>query len=80
MGAFADNMKKLFVGADTSEQDALIARARDNERLAREKQFATLSTAVGEADAQSGKAQRAPRGRRLLLAATGEAGLPSTLG
>lgn len=67
-------------GSETGSQERQIAEARRREQIAADRQKSQLQQQEGEQDAQAGRAMRIPRGRRLLLAATGEAGLPSTLG
>jgi hypothetical protein len=80
MGKFVDGIKSLFSAPDTSAQDEQIKQARESERLALDKQRETAQGAEGEADLAAGAARRIPRGRRLLLAATGEGGVSGKLG
>lgn len=80
MSGFKQGISTLFNGVDTSEQDAAASRARDNQRVGIEKQRQDQTAAAAGTEAELGKVSRIPRGRRLLLAATGEQGLPSTLG
>lgn len=83
MGNFVKGIKALFTGPDTSANDALAADAakqREQQSLQLDKQSQDLQNQQAAQDATSGRAVRQPRGRRLLLASTGEAGLSSSLG
>lgn len=85
MAKFVDGIKSLFSGgADNSAQAAAIAgdnaKAREQQSIALDKQTQDLQVQGAEQDALAGRALRAPKGRRLLLAATGEQGVSSTLG
>lgn len=80
MTKFVDGIKSLFSGPDTSAQQKQIAEQRDAQAVALTRQQQTEQTNDAEASRQAGLASRQPRGRRLLLAATGESGVSSTLG
>jgi hypothetical protein len=79
MTEFVKGIKSLFTGPDTSAQDAAAAQQRENQQitLARQQQDAQAQAAVD--DQTLGKVARAPKGRRLLLAATGEQGVSTNL-
>lgn len=84
MTKFVDGIKSLFSGGpDTSEQTAKIeadnAKAREQQAISLDKQTESLQAKDTEQDQLAGRALRAPKGRRLLLAATGEQGLSSKL-
>lgn len=81
MNDFVNGIKSLFGGGqDTSNLDAEAAKQREQQAIATERQKQDLQNAQGTTDQQLGRATRVPRGRRLLLAATGEAGVSKTLG
>jgi hypothetical protein len=80
MAGFKQGISTLFNGVDTSAQEAQATRAKETQRLTLERQRQDLQNSEAEGAVQTGKATRLPRGRRLLLAATGEEGLPGTLG
>lgn len=80
MANFAKGIKTLFTGADTSAQDAEVERQRQQQTVALDRQLQEEQTAEARTDTQLGAAGKLPRGRRLLLAATGDRGLSSTLG
>ena len=75
-GAAANKMMAPGTGA----QEAEIARQREAQQIALSRQQGELQNQEAETDLAAGKVAKVPRGRRLLLAATGEAGLPKTLG
>lgn len=85
MTKFVDGIKSLFSGgSDNSAQAATIAadnaKSREQQGIALDKQTESLQAKSNEEDQLAGRALRAPKGRRLLLAATGEQGVSSTLG
>lgn len=83
MTKFVQGVKSLFSGPDTSaqeQQNAQAASAREAQNLALQKQQETLQNQDATQQEQLGRVTRAPRGRRLLLAATGEQGVSTTLG
>ena len=80
MSSFVNGVKSLFTGPDTFAQEKQAAQARDDQRIALSRQQQTQQQQAAKADEQAGLAGRAPRGRRLLQAATGDAGVTSTLG
>lgn len=73
-------MKSLFSGVDTSAADEAAKRARQDQSIQLDRQRQDAQNAEAAADDNLGKAARAPKGRRLLLAATGEQGVSSNLG
>jgi hypothetical protein len=87
MSKFVQGVKSLFTGVPDADNSEEIARQEENLKKQREQQTLTLENQKqnlqqqeGEQTTAAGRASRVPRGRRLLLAATGEAGLPSKLG
>jgi hypothetical protein len=80
--AFVGPIGSLFGlgGSEGGSQEAELARQREQQRIELERQRGEAQRKEQETDLQAGRAMRIPRGRRLLLAATGEAGLPGTLG
>lgn len=82
MTKFVDGIKSLFSGPDNSQSDAIAAenaKSREAQAISLDKQTETLQAKDLEQDQLAGRALRAPKGRRLLLAATGEQGLSSKL-
>lgn len=79
MAKFVDGIKSLFTGPDTSKADAQAAQARQDSLIAMDRQKQELQAQQATANEQLGKTTRAPKGRRLLLAATGEQGVSSSL-
>jgi hypothetical protein len=85
MSKFVDGIKSLFSG-DSSQnkanQDLLLQNQQQQEQqaIALDKQTQDLQAKNDEEDQLAGRALRAPKGRRLLLAATGENGVSNTLG
>jgi hypothetical protein len=80
MSKFVDGISSLFSGPDTSAADAAAAKAKQDQQIALSRSQQETQNAAATADDNLGKAGRAPKGRRLLLAATGEGGVSSTLG
>lgn len=80
MGQFVKGLGALFNGPDTSAQEGEIKRARQSEQIALDRQRQEVQAQAATDDQQLGRVARAPRGRRLLMAATGEGGLSSKLG
>lgn len=80
MSAFVDGIKSLFAGPDTSAQKAEIAQQKEQTDISLARQQQTQQVAAAEQDKQAGLISRQPRGRRLLQAATGDAGVQTTLG
>jgi hypothetical protein len=87
MSSTVENLKALFTGKETgavrtqrelSEKQA--AEARQQQEAALNHQQQQLQVEQAMRDEQVGAASRLPRGRRLLLAATGERGVQRTLG
>lgn len=82
MAKFVDGIKSLFTGPDNSQAEAIArenAKAREQQVISLDKQTETLQQQGAEQDQLAGRALRAPKGRRLLLAATGEQGLSDKL-
>lgn len=80
MTQFVTGIKSLFTGPDTSAQDKAAKQSKDDAAIALDRQRQTEQQQAAIADQQSGLASRTPRGRRLLIASTGDAGVSSTLG
>lgn len=80
MTAFVNGVKTLFSGPDTSAQQQQIQQSKDAQSIALSRQQQDQQNAAALQDQQAGAAARAPRGRRLLQAATGDAGVATTLG
>jgi hypothetical protein len=83
MSQFVQGIKSLFTGPDTSAQDAQITKAKEDQTTALARQQQQEQNADAAQSEQLGLTGRQPRGRRLLLAATGESGVaakPATLG
>lgn len=80
MNAFVQGVKTLFTGPDTSAQDKQIEQAKQDQKLSLARQQQTEQQQAAAADQQAGLASRTPRGRRLLQASTGDAGVSSSLG
>ncbi|OKO68300.1 hypothetical protein AC629_42200 [Bradyrhizobium sp. NAS80.1] len=80
MNAFVQGVKTLFTGPDTSAQDKAAAEAKQEQQISLARQKQTEQQQAALADQQAGAAGRTPRGRRLLIASTGDAGVSSTLG
>ncbi|KIZ47388.1 MULTISPECIES: hypothetical protein [Rhodopseudomonas] len=76
MNAFVKGVQSLFSGPDTSAAK----KQSEEQSLVLAKQAETLQNQDQEQQSQLAKVTRVPRGRRLLLAATGEQGVSSTLG
>jgi transposase len=75
MGQFVQGIKTLFSGPDTSAEAAQIAAAKQDQTTALARQQQQEQNADQVASTQAGLVSRQPRGRRLLLAATGESGV-----
>ena len=80
MSKFVDGIGSLFKGADTSAADRQIAQQREDQQIALNKQTQDLQNQNSQQDKNLAGVIRQPKGRRLLLAATGERGVSSTLG
>jgi hypothetical protein len=80
MSQFVNGIKSLFTGPDTSAQDKQIAQQKEAQSISLSRQQQTEQNSDQEQSVQAGLASRQPRGRRLLLAATGEQGVNTTLG
>jgi hypothetical protein len=87
MAKFAEGLKTLFTGqpaGDNADQIAAqneqIAKQRETQSISLANQKQQLQQQEGEADKGVARASRTPRGRRLLLASTGETGLSNKLG
>lgn len=80
MNAFVKGVQTLFTGPDTSQQEAAAKRQREQQGISLDAQQQALQNQDSIENAQVAKATRVPKGRRLLLAATGESGVSSTLG
>lgn len=87
MSSTVKNLKALFTGEETdavkrqrelSEKQADEAKTQQTAALNRQQQQLQVEEAMR--DEQAGAAGRLPRGRRLLLAATGERGVSNKLG
>lgn len=79
MSKFVEGIQSLFSGPDTKNQDAIAAKARQDQQIALDRQRQETQNQQATEDQNLGKVARAPRGRRLLLAATGEQGVSSNL-
>lgn len=79
MSKFVEGIQSLFSGPDTRKQDADAAKARQDQQIALDRQRQETQNQQATEDQNLGKVARAPRGRRLLLAATGEQGVSSNL-
>lgn len=76
MNAVVEGVKSLFAAPklpDTKAQDQAASVA-----IARQQQ--ELQAQQAQRDSEIARARKAPKGRRLLLAATGETGISNTLG
>lgn len=80
MSPFVSGIKSLFMGPDTSAQQAQIDKAKQDQLISLDRQRQQEQQQAALADQQAGAAGRTPRGRRLLMASTGDAGVSSTLG
>lgn len=87
MTQFVQGVKSLFTGkADGGQEEAMraqqetVAKQREQQQLQLETQKQGLQQQEAITEGQSARTSRAPRGRRLLLASTGESGLQSKLG
>lgn len=80
MSKFVEGIQSLFSGPDTSKQEAAAAKAREDQQIALDRQKQEVQNQQATEDQNLGKVARAPRGRRLLMAATGEQGVSSNLG
>lgn len=80
MSKFVEGIQSLFSGPDTRKQEADAAKARDDQRIALDRQKQEVQNQQATEDQNLGKVARAPRGRRLLMAATGEQGVSGNLG
>lgn len=87
MTQFVQGIKSLFTGqpsadnsAQIAQQNQQIAQQREQQNLQVEAQKQNLQQQESQQSGAAAAAGRVPRGRRLLLAATGETGLPSKLG
>ncbi|WP_398468540.1 hypothetical protein [Tardiphaga sp.] len=80
MSKFIDGIGSLFSGPDTSAADAQARKSREEQQIALARSRQDVQGQEAETDQQLGRASRAPKGRRLLLAATGESGVSSSLG
>lgn len=80
MSGFVKGVQSLFSGPDTSAQERQIAQAKEEQNLSLARQQQNEQAQATLQDQQAGAVGRAPRGRRLLQAATGDGGVASTLG
>jgi hypothetical protein len=80
MSQFVSGVKSLFSGPDTSAQQQQIANAKQDQSISLARQQQTEQQSAAQADQQAGLASRTPRGRRLLMASTGDDGVSATLG
>lgn len=82
MSQFVQGIKSLFSAPDTSAQTQQIADAKQQQSVSLARQQQDEQNASAEQSTQQGLVSRQPRGRRLLLAATGESGVAkqTTLG
>lgn len=78
MTNFISGISSLFGGESAATKEA--AKAREAQSITLSKQTQDQQVAEAEQDQQLGRASRIPRGRRLLLAATGEQGVSAKLG
>ncbi|MBP1296624.1 hypothetical protein [Bradyrhizobium elkanii] len=79
MTSFVNGVKSLFSGPDTSAQEKLqqqqIQQSKEAQSIALSRQQQQQQVTAAEQDQQAGLLSRTPRGRRLLQAATGDAGV-----
>jgi hypothetical protein len=84
MGKFVEGVKSLFGGGSNDDlaraQQRQAQQNREQQQVDIARQQQTLQNQQSDQDVQTGRALRIPRGRKLLLASTGEAGLPTKLG
>lgn len=87
MNKVVESVKNLVTGGESDElqrsreqQDRQAAVARDQQQIALARQQQQLQAEGADADQRVGRASRVQRGRRLLLAATGEGGISGKLG
>ncbi len=82
MSNVVKGLKNMFFGDKGAERRARkdIAINRERQLIEGNRQLQESQATEARAMAQAGQVSRAPRGRRLLLADTGERGLSSTLG
>lgn len=94
MSRFVNTIGNLFDGGNSSaeraasasasvnraEQDRQIAQQRDAQSIALNRQQQDAQQQDADLTQRVGRAGRLPRGRRLLLAATGETGVSNKLG
>lgn len=80
MSKFIEGLKSLFTGPDTSAQEAAARKAREDQQLQIAQQRSELQRERAEQDAALAGSIRPRRGRRLLMAATGEQGVKKVLG
>jgi hypothetical protein len=76
---FVDGIKSLISGPDTSGADQAAAQARSDQQIQLARQQQDTQAQAAADDQNLGKIARAPKGRRLLLAATGEQGVSTNL-
>jgi hypothetical protein len=83
---FVSTLKGLFGGGDGEEKRLLAEQAekqaeqQDQQQINLQRQQQQQQAEAARVDEQAGRGTRIPRGRRLLLAATGETGLSNKLG
>lgn len=81
MTKFVQGVKSLFTGADDTAQQQIqmakddSAKQREAQQISLERQRQESQNAAAEADDAAARSRRGSRGRRLLLAATGEQGV-----
>jgi len=69
-----------LLAPNTSDQDKQIAQQKEQQSIALDRQRQTEQQEAARIDQQAGAISRTPRGRRLLQASTGDAGVSNTLG
>lgn len=73
-------LQKTPLTPDTSAQEAEIGKQREQQSISLARQTQEAQQTGAEQDTNVARATRLPRGRRLLLAATGERGVTNKLG
>jgi len=80
MSSFIEGLKALFTGPDTSKAEAEARKAREDQQVQIARQTSELQQERATQEGTIASQRRAPRGRRLLFAATGEQGVKKVLG
>jgi hypothetical protein len=78
MAKFIKGLSSMFGGGQREQRVAQIqnqTQSQEQQRIAQERQVQQLQQEQQEGEIEAARARRVPRGRRLLLAATGEDGV-----